>query len=49
MTKRITQTSRRGISRRQLLKATSGTAALLGRSKTEFPRRRVRARTLAPK
>ena len=37
MTKTSDPTSRRGISRRQLLKATSGTAALLAAAKLNFP------------
>src|SRR5437764_15379499 len=37
MTKRITQTPGRGLSRRQLLKATGGTAALLAAAKLNFP------------
>jgi nitrate/nitrite transport system substrate-binding protein len=37
MTKRITQTLGRGISRRQLLKATSGTAALLAAARLNLP------------
>ncbi len=37
MTKPTTPTSRRGLSRRQLLKATGGTAALLAAAKLNFP------------
>src|SRR6187397_1849019 len=37
MTKPTTPTSRRGLSRRQLLKATAGTAALLAAAKLNFP------------
>src|SRR5437667_8551698 len=37
MTKRITQTPGRGLSRRQLLKATGGTAALLAAARLNFP------------
>ena len=37
MTKPTNQTSRRGLSRRQLLKATGGTAALLAAAKLNFP------------
>src|SRR6187200_3372380 len=37
MTKPTTPTSRRGLSRRQLLKATAGTAALLAAAKLYFP------------
>jgi nitrate/nitrite transport system substrate-binding protein len=37
MTKRITPTSGRGLSRRQLLKATGGTAALLAAARLNFP------------
>ena len=37
MTKPTNPTSRRGFSRRQLLKATAGTAALLAAAKLNFP------------
>src|SRR4029077_7667449 len=37
MTKPTDQTSRRGLSRRQILKATAGTAALLAAAKLNFP------------
>src|SRR5713226_6271136 len=37
MTKPIDQTSHRGLSRRQILKATAGTAALLAAAKLNFP------------
>ncbi len=37
MTKPTDQTSRPGVSRRQLLKATAGTAALLAAAKLNFP------------
>ena len=37
MTKPIDQTSRRNLSRRQILKATAGTAALLAAAKLNFP------------
>src|SRR6202171_3290197 len=37
MTKSTDQTSRRGLSRRQILKATAGTAALLAAAKLNFP------------
>ena len=37
MTKPTNPTSRRGLSRRQLLKATGGTAALLAAAKLNFP------------
>ena len=37
MTKPTNQTSRRGLSRRQILKATAGTAALLVAAKLNFP------------
>src|SRR5215208_2332148 len=37
MTKPTNSTSRRGLSRRQLLKATGGTAALLAAAKLNFP------------
>src|SRR5437764_3452690 len=37
MTKRITQTPGRGLSRRQILKASAGTAALLAAAKLNFP------------
>jgi nitrate/nitrite transport system substrate-binding protein len=37
MTKSTDQTSRRGLSRRQVLKATAGTAALLAAAKLNFP------------
>ncbi|MEA2862270.1 MAG: nitrate/nitrite transport system substrate-binding protein, partial [Bradyrhizobium sp.] len=37
MTKPADKTSRRGLSRRQILKATAGTAALLAAAKLNFP------------
>ena len=37
MTKSTTPTSRRGLSRRQLLKAAGGTAALLAAARANFP------------
>ena len=37
MTKPTEQTSARGISRRQILKATAGTVALLAAAKLNFP------------
>ena len=44
MTKPTDPTSRRGLSRRQILKATGGNGRAARRGQAEFPRRRLRAR-----